>query len=126
MPLAALDLLAAVVADRTAHLRAFDGLAVDARGAGRLLTAFLRANLTPQDVDEFLPRAVLLPGDKVIPDGAFGEKVVGQIVPLTAGSSLVLDRVDHFAKIHLPRAARCLASGEEIFDQVPLLVRQVG
>jgi len=126
MPLAALDLLAAVVAHRPAHLGAFDRLAVDAGGAGRLLTAFLRANLTPESVDEFLPRAVLLPGDEVIPDGAFGEKVVGQIVPLTAGSRLVLDRVDNLAKVHLPRAARCLAGGQDILDQIPLLVRQVG
>ena len=77
MPLAALDLLAAVIADRTAHLGAFDRLAIDAGGTGRLLPAFLRANLTPKGIDEFLPRAVMLPSNKVIPNGALGEKVVG-------------------------------------------------
>src|SRR5437588_12419843 len=126
MALAALDLLTAVVADRTAHLGTFDRLAVDAGSTGRFRATFLRANLTPEPSDEFLPRAVLLPRNKVIPNGALGEKVMGKIVPLAAGSSLILDGVDHFAKVYLPRAAGWLARGEEILDHVPLLVRQVG
>src|SRR5260221_8416974 len=126
MPFAALDLLAAIVTDVTAQLGAFDRLAVNAGSAGCLLAAFLRANLTSQGIDEFLPGAVLLPGNKIIPGGAFGDQIVGQIVPLAAGSSLIKKRVDNLAQIHRPTAARWLAGGEAILDQVPLFVRQIG
>src|SRR5262245_23473754 len=101
MSLAAFDLLATVIADHATHLGAFDRLAVDTGGTGRLLSAFFRTHLTPQSIDDFLPGAVLLPGYKVIPHGALGQKVVGEIIPLATSACLILNGVDHLAKVRL-------------------------
>src|SRR4051812_39997859 len=101
--LATLDLLAAVVADIPAHFRRLDRLGVDAGGAGCFFSPCGRADLPTQGIEDLLPGAIFLPGNEVIPNGTLGEKVVRQIVPLAAGTSLILDRVDHLAQIHRTR-----------------------
>src|SRR3954469_23532342 len=123
MAFASLDLPAAVVADRTAHLGALDRLGVDAGSTGRFLPARLLANLGPQGVEELLPGAVVLPTDEVIPDGALGAKVVRQIVPLTAGAILIQQRVDHLTQIDLTRPASPLGRRKQVPEEAPLLVR---
>src|SRR6266404_852755 len=125
MTLASLDLLAAVVADRPAHLGALDRLGVDAVGAGACLPACLLADMLAERVQDFLPGAVFLPGNKVIPDGTLGRQIVRQIVPLTAGTGLIHQGVDHLAQVHLARSAARLGRRKQIVDQLPLLVRQV-
>src|SRR5579883_966876 len=94
MALAPLDLLAPIVADRTAHLRTFDGSGVKAGGAGGFLATGSFPDPAPQRVEDGLPGAVLLPGDEVIPRRALGEEVVGQILPLTARAGLIHQGVD--------------------------------
>src|SRR5437667_4884237 len=126
MTLPSLDLLAAVVADRSAHLGALDRLGIDTGGTGGGLPAGLRADLRTERVHEVLPGAVLLPGHEVIPDGALGHQIVRQIVPLTAGAGLIHQGVDDLAQVHLARSAAGLGGRKQILDQSPLCVGQVG
>src|SRR5579859_7516257 len=94
MTLATFNLFAAVVARDAAHLGRLDRLAIDASGAGGLLPASGLADASPEGINELLPGAVLVPGDEVIPDGALGGQIVGQVVPLATGACLVEQRVD--------------------------------
>src|SRR5277367_4560181 len=93
MTLPTLDLLAAVVTHLAAHLGGFDGLAVDAAGAGSVLAASGLADADPQGIDDLLPGTVLFPG------GDLGDQIVWQVVPLTAGTGLVEQRVDHLPQV---------------------------
>src|ERR1700682_5835786 len=125
MTLPSLDFLAPIVADRAAHLGALDRLRVDAGGAGGCLSACFLADMLPERVNDVLPGAVFLPGNEVIPDGTLGSQIVGQIVPLTASTGLIHQRVDHLTQVHLARSAARLGRRKQILDQIPLLVRQV-
>src|SRR2546421_547734 len=125
MTFATFDLFAAVVARDAAHLGRLDRLAVDATGAGGLVSASGLTNGGPEGINDLLPGAVLLPGDEVIPDGTLGGQVVRQVVPLAAGTGLVEQRVDHFAQIHGARPATRLGGRQQGLDQLPLSVRQV-
>src|SRR5215471_291235 len=125
MALPSLDLLAAVVADRPAHLGALDRLAVNAGGTGGCFPACFLADLLAEPVHDFLPGAVFLPGNEVIPDGTLGCQIVRQIVPLAAGTGLIHQRVDHLTQVHLARSAAGLGRRKQFLDQIPLLVGQV-
>src|SRR5271163_965472 len=122
MTLTSLDLLAPIVADRPAHLGALDRLGVEAGGAGGCLPACLRADVFPERVNDFLPGAVFLPSNEVIPAGALGDQIVRQIVPLTARAGLIHQRVDHLAQVHLAWSTARLGCRKKILDQLPLLV----
>src|SRR5579872_5581152 len=125
MALATLDLLAAVIADGAAHLGGLDGLAVDASGAGAILPAGGLASAGPQGIDDLLPSAIALPGGEVVPGGALGHEVVGQVVPLAAGACLVEQGVDDLAQVRGAGAASRLRRRQQGFDQLPLGVGQV-
>ena len=78
-----------------------------------------------QGIDEFLPGAIFTPGFEVIPDGALGEQIMGQIVPLDASTILVEQRVDHLPQIDRTRTASGLSGRQQRLDDFPLLVRQI-
>src|ERR1700692_1538726 len=105
MALTTLDLFAPVVADGATQLGTLDRLRIDAGGAGGLVPACLLAKRAPQRVEDLLPRTVLLPGDEIIPDGALGGEIVGEIIPLTAGTGLIHQGVDHLTQRDLARPA---------------------
>src|SRR5512132_2443109 len=74
MPLAPFDLLTAIIATLgTAHLRRFDGLAVDACGAWGWLPTRLLAGLFSQCLKHLGPRAMVTPPRKVVVHGTLGE-----------------------------------------------------
>src|SRR2546423_15023521 len=125
MALAAVDLLVAVVAALAAHLGRLDALRVDAAGAGGPLPGGLATDLAAQGVDDLLPGAVMLPGDEVVPDGALGQQVVRQVVPLHAGPRLVEQRVDHLTQVDLPRATAGFGGRGQRLNEGPLGVRQI-
>src|SRR5262249_41432759 len=101
MPLAAGDLLAAVLADLLPAVGGLHRLAVDAGDAGRDLAAGGLAEADPQDVDDPVPGAVALPGVEVVEDGAPRGEVVGQWPPGAALVGEVEDRVNDLAHVGL-------------------------
>ena len=76
VPLAAGDLLGAVVAAVVGRLGGLDRLAVDAAGAGRRLPTRLAADLLAQGVVDGLPGPVGGPSDEVVINGPPGGKVM--------------------------------------------------
>src|SRR5512147_1211228 len=88
MTLPAADLLAPVVAPRAADFRALDRLAVDVADARRRVAALGHADLLAQGVRDPLPGAVVPPPREVVPDGALGQQVVRQQLPLATGACL--------------------------------------
>src|SRR2546423_293362 len=126
MALAAVDLLVAVVAALAAHLGRLDALRVDAAGAGGPLPGGLATDLAAQGVEDLLPGAVLLPGDEVVPDGALGQQVVRQVVPLHAGPRLVEQGVDHLTQVNRARPAAVLGGRDQGLDEFPLGIGQIG
>src|SRR5262249_50717409 len=94
MPLAAGDLLAAVVALGATGLGGLDRLAIDNGGTGCRLLAGGCSDLSPQGGVDVLPGAVVPPGVEVVADGLPGREVVGQHPPRTAAPVHVQGRVD--------------------------------
>src|SRR5271170_710766 len=121
-----LDLLAAVVARRAAHFAGLDRLRVDARRARSFLPTEGLTNPATQRVDELLPGAVGVPGGEVIPDRALGEQIVRQVVPLTTRAVLIEQRVDDFAHGRGSGPAARFGGRDQGFEDLPLLVGQVG
>ena len=82
MPLAPVDLLAAIIPTLgTTHLGGLDRLAIDADGARRGLAPRLHAGLLTQCLDHFSPCPVVAPLGKVVIDSAFGQQIVGKHIP---------------------------------------------
>src|SRR5262249_22271593 len=125
VPLAAADLLAAVVAALAPHLGGLDTLAVDVGHPRRLVPAGLAADLAAEGIDDPLPGAVLLPGLQVVEGGALGGQVVRQHVPLAAGAGLVQQRVDDLAEVHRAGPAAGPGGGQQGLEKGPLVVGQV-
>src|SRR6202041_2089560 len=126
MTLAPCDLLVAVVAARTAYFRSLDGLCVDAAGAGRGVAPLLLPHGLTQGIDEALPGAVVAPKGEVIVDGALGEQVMRQHVPLAAGAVLIEQSVQDFAHLDLPRPPARFGRWNQGSQEIPLGVGQVG
>ena len=86
MALAALDLFAAIIAARSAHLGGLDRLAIDDRRC-RLRCAADRAAVTlAQNLGHVLPGAILAPLGIVVEDGAPRWILVRQHPPLRPGA----------------------------------------
>src|SRR5688572_26396602 len=97
MALAAVDLLAAVIAARSAHLRGLDRLAVDDRRRGLRIAADPAAIALAQGLGHVLPGAVLTPLSIVIEDGTTRWIFMRQQPPLRSGAQQVQDRIDDAA-----------------------------
>src|ERR1051326_7733033 len=97
MPLASLNLFAAIVPTFPSHLGPFYRLAIDADGTvSRLAHIFFGwslwgvfPNLLTQTVDNLLPDAMITVLGEIIIDRAFGEQIMGQESPLATGAILV-------------------------------------
>ena len=94
MALAALDLFAAVIATRSAHLGGLDRLAVDDRRCRLRRAADGPAITLAQNLGHVLPGAVLAPLRIVIENGASWGILMRQQPPLCAGAEQVEDRID--------------------------------
>src|SRR5207247_6911747 len=125
VPLAALDLLAAVVARLPAGATALDRLAVEVGGARRALAAGLLARLVAQGVVDPLPGAVLAPLAEVVVGGGPGAVVLGQGAPLAAGAVDVEDGVHDVVEVDLAGPPARLGRREQGLKEGKLLVGQV-
>jgi hypothetical protein len=86
VPLSAVDLLAGILAARSAHLRCFYGLAVKNCSCRIFVSPLSLPNMTAKHIVDSLPRSVLLPLAKVAVDQLPLRKVVRQHAPLTTRS----------------------------------------
>lgn len=124
--LAPIDLLTSVEPPLVADFGALDRLAVNDRRAGLSLASLRQPGKFPQLLVDLLPQSVLLPAAEVVVNGRPRSEVRGKVAPLTSGLDHVEDRVDQFAEGMLARSSpfRCL--GEEIIDESPLRIGEVG
>ena len=123
MALAAVDLLAAVLADLLSALGRLDRLAVDGGGAGRWLPTGPDADLLTQRIENPLPGAVGVEPLEVVVDGLPGGEVVGQGPPGAALAGAVEQGVDDPTHIGSPGATARPGRRDERLDDCPLSVR---
>jgi hypothetical protein len=122
------SLAAGIPALRTAYLGGLDRLTIDADRARRGLTSRGHARLFASRRDHLAPGAVVTPWGQGVIDGALGEEIMGQHIPLTPTPLEISYRVEDFPPIDLARASSALARlgrREQRFHEGPLLVRQV-
>src|SRR6185312_4093600 len=122
---ATLDLLAGVVAAWTAHFRGLDRLAIDVSDAGRRLPPLALADLRTQSVQESLPGPILLPSIEVVADGALGEQVVREIIPLAAGAGFVEEGIEYLPHIDLAGSSAWFGRRDKGLKGLPLYVGHV-
>jgi hypothetical protein len=105
-----------VVPLRAAGFGRLHTLAVDDTGAGRLLAVKEFADVSPEDVVEFLPDPGVTPGIEVVADGLPRREVVRQTPPLAPGSSQIEDRIDDILAVvsagPAGRAGRSITTGK--------------
>src|SRR5512143_1809114 len=126
MSLPPVDLLARIIASLPTTLGALDRLAVDIRDPRRRLASLGHAQLLPQGVGDPLPGAIVAPLREVVPDGALGQQVVRQQLPLATGAGLVQEGVEHLPHVGLAWSPARLGGRDQGLDDLPLLVGQVG
>src|SRR6266705_919813 len=95
MPCAPFDFLAPILPPLGAtHLGGLDRLALDADGTRGGLAPRLHAGLFTQCLDQFFPCPIVAPLGKIVIDGAFGEQIVWQHIPLAATPVEIEDRIE--------------------------------
>src|SRR5216683_6433665 len=104
MAFAALDLLAGVIAARSATLGGLDRLAVDDPGRRTWLTAHRLARREQQGEVDALPNTAVAPPVKVMLHGRIRGKVMGQLAPLATRPGHVKQPVDNRPKVGLARS----------------------
>src|ERR1700693_5634110 len=120
MPLAAGELLGAVIATAVGGLRRLDGLAVEAGGRRRVRATRRHPELATQGAADFVPGAVTLPGGEVLVARPPGREVVWQGPPRAALPVEVEDRVKDRAEVGLAWPTARLVGWEKGSDQLPL------
>src|SRR5215212_13165 len=120
------DLLAAVVAARTAGLGGADGLAVDDGCCGLRLAANGEAVLLTQRRVDPLPSAAPTPLGIMVEHRCPRRKVVRQGAPLTSGAEQVEHGLDDAAQCEDLWMSRLLARAKQRCKDLPFRVAQVG
>jgi hypothetical protein len=124
--LAARHLLAPVIALGATGLRRLDRLAVDDGGTRRRLSGGDGTDPGPEGVVDQFPHPGVPPGVEVVGDGLPGREIVGQHPPRAAAPGQVEGGVDDLPQGVLAGASPLAGRpGEQVFDVVPLQVRQV-
>src|SRR5262245_21559279 len=121
---ASLDLLAASIATLAPLFGRLHRLTIDTGGTWRWLfrRRLLPPDLSAQRVHHALPRAIVSPLRNVVIDGALGQQVVWQHVPLAPGAIEVQDSVDDFAHVHRSRSPAGLRWGKKRLQDIPLSI----
>src|SRR5262249_26066741 len=128
MPLAALDLLAAVGPPFLAAQCGPNRLAVERGSTGRWRSPCLDPSQRAEDIEDLLPSPIHVPPLEVVVDGLPRGQMVGQCPPGTPFPGMVEQRVDNLAQIDFAGPTRPTApldARQQRLDQRPLLVRQV-
>ncbi len=124
--LAPSELLAAIIAARTARFGGADGLTVNDRGRGlRCPPDGLSVSLAQGGIDA-LPSTGIAPLGIMVIDRAPGRVFARHHAPLDAGPHEIEDGVDNAAQVMTARPSRSLRLQEEWFKNYPLLIAQVG
>src|SRR5262245_27451250 len=129
MPLAPFDFLAPVIPTlRAAYLGGLDRCAIDSDGARRGLAPRLHAGLLTQCLDHFCPCPIVAPLGTVVIDGAFGQQIMGQHIPLAATPVEIEQCIEYLPHVHRTRApspVALLGGWNQRCQYRPLLVRQI-
>ncbi len=125
MPLAALDLLAAVVAAHAANAGRLDGLAVDDASAGLGIAAQAHPQPLPQHQMDPLPGAVEAPLSKVMVDRLPRRQVAGQQAPGPARPDDIEDGVENRAQAVPAGPTPWREWREQGLDRLPFRIREV-
>ncbi len=129
MPLTPFDVLAAILPTLGApDLGGLDRLAIDARGTGGGLAPRCHTNSFAQGLDHLGPCPIVAPLGKGVIDGAFGESIVRQHIPLAAAPVEREQRIEDFPHVHLARAPSSfplLGRWDHRSHHRPLLVREI-
>src|SRR5271165_2230350 len=92
MAFSTVDVFGVVPSDGLTTRTGINRLAVDTRGAGRMV-GLVPTDPVSQHIVNALERAVMAPLIKVAPNGAFWRKLLGQVAPLAASTNEVKDGV---------------------------------
>src|SRR5262249_3544606 len=114
-----------VVAPLPAGSGRLDGLAIDATGAGLRRLASRLPHPSAQRVMDPLPESGATPLMEVIPDRAFGGKVVRQGGPGTTSSQDVFDRIDDLTEVRLSRRAHREGRGQHRLQDGPFGIAEI-
>jgi hypothetical protein len=129
MPLTPFDFLATILPTLGAtQLGALARLALEANGARGGLAPCVHAGLFAQYFDQFFPGPIVVPVGKGVIDGAFGESIVRQPLPLAAAPIEREQRMEDGPYIPLARAPSSLpllGRWEHRSHHRPLLVREI-
>src|SRR5262245_48090123 len=126
MPLTTVHLLVAIIAALPPGLAPLHRLGIDAARTGSGVTPGLLPDRLPQGVEHLLPGAVVAPLAEVVVHRAFKEQVVGQQVPLAAGTVLVKQRIHDLTHLDSTGMAPRFGCRDERLEDLPLVVRQIG
>src|SRR5215510_7000653 len=121
---AARDFLAAIIATLATLCGRLHRLTIDTRSPwGWLLRGrLLFADLGAQCIHYLLPRAIVSPLRKVFIDGALGQQIVWEQVPLAPCAVEVQNGVDDFAHVHRSRSPAGLRWGNKRLQDIPLII----
>src|SRR3954468_2114514 len=125
LPLATRDLLAAIIAARSARFSGLHGLTVDHSGGGLRFPARCRAVLFAQDLVYTLPFSVLAPFIKIIVYLLPGRKVVWHHPPGNATTEQIEASIDDATRVIVRLLPPFLAFREEPCDEGPFLLFEV-
>ncbi len=125
MPLAAIDLLAAVIAMRPALFGRLHRLAIDNGRAWRRLASDRATHALTQDMVNALPDASPSPGVKVVVDGGPRTVLAWHIAPGAARPQEIEDSVEDPSEVDAARTPTGLGRGEQGFEQGPFAIAEV-
>lgn len=114
-----------VVAADAAAVGGLHGLAVQDRRTRLGVATLQRTQRLPQDVVDVLPRSVEPPAAEVAVHRFPRGEVVRQHAPRTATAQDIQDAVDEFAVVILAGPPAWPGLREQMFDVVPLQVREI-
>jgi hypothetical protein len=121
---AARDFLAAIIATLATLFGRLHRLTIDTRSTGGWLPRgrLLFADLGTQGIQPLVPRASVSPWRTVFIDGALGQQIVWQHVPLATCAVEGQDSVDDFAHVHRSRSPAGLRWGNKRLQDIPLSI----
>jgi hypothetical protein len=101
-------------------------LTIDAAGTRLALFAGRHTHIAAEQIVHALPGAVFPPAPKVLIDNLPGRKVVGQQAPRAATTEDIEDRIDDFTLRIFLGPPTGFGWGDQMCDQLPFFVAQVG